>query len=126
MMTKSQKRGLFVVVTVFTLAALLWVESTNHIVGRWVASTIYDNHPNFLSCAELPSLSSVEQVMAQHQDVIQQIVDIRPDFIIARIDPSCPGKGILVIEYASHADRIQIEELIGDTFFGIPWKGMNT
>ena len=125
-MTKLQRIGVFIVVTVVILAALLWTESTNHIIGKWFTSTIYDNHPNFLSCAELPSLSSVEQVMAEHQDVIQQIVNIRPDFIIARIDPSCPGKGILVIEYASHADRIQIEELIGDTFFGIPWKGINT
>ncbi len=125
-MTKSYKGGGIVLGAMIILAALVWVESNNHLIGRWVASTLYDNHPNFLSCAELPSLSSVEQVMAEHQDVIQQIVNIRPDFIIARIDPSCPGKGILVIEYASHADRIQIEELIGDTFFGIPWKGINT
>lgn len=125
-MTRSQKRGLFVVVTVFILAALLWVESTNHILGRWIAGTLYDNHANFMSCAELPSLSSVEQAMSEHQDLIQQIVDIRPDFINITIDSSCRGKGILVIEYASHADRIQIEKLIGDTFFGIPWKGINT
>ncbi len=125
-MTKTYKGGGIVLGAMIILAALVWVESTNHLIGRWVASTLYDNHPSFLSCAELPPLSSVEKVMSEHQDVIQQIVDIRPDFINVSIDPSCPGKGILVIVYASHADRIQIEELIGDTFFGIPWKGINT
>lgn len=125
-MAKSTKGGRIILGVVILLAALLWAESTNHILGRWVASTIYDDHANFLSCAELPSLASVEQVMSEHQDLIRQIVAIRPELINVSIDPSCPGKGILVIEYASHADRMQIEALIGDTFFGIPWKGINT
>jgi hypothetical protein len=125
-MTKPQKRVLFVAVTAITIAALVWIEFDTHLIGRWFASTIYDNHANFLDCAELPSLSAVEQVVSEPQDLIQQIMDIRPDFINVTIDQSCPGKGILVIEYASHADRIQIEELIGDTFLGISWKGINT
>ena len=63
--------------------------------------------------------------MEEHKEVIQQIETIDPGFIMVYIDSSCPGKGSLVIEYPSHADRLQIEELIGDTFFGIPWKGIN-
>lgn len=124
-MTKSQKRGLFVVVTVFILAALLWVESTNHFVGRWIASTLYDNHASFMSCDELPDLSDVKSVMEQHNQVIEEIKNIDPENIEITIDNSCPGKGSLVIYYPSHHDRTQIEELLGDSFFGIPWEGIN-
>ena len=38
---------------------------------------------------------------------------------------TCPEKYFLVIEYPSHANREQIEALIGDTFFGVPWEGRN-
>ena len=124
-MTKSQKRGLFVVVTVFILASLLWVESTNHILGRWIAGTIYDNRAIFLSCDELPDLSDVKSIMEQHNQVIQEIKNIDPENIEITIDNSCPGKGSLVIYYPSHNDRTQIEELLGVSFFGIPYKGIN-
>ena len=124
-MTKSQKRGLFVVVTVFILAAFVWIEADAHLIGRWVASTIYDNRAIFISCDELPDLSDVKSVMAQHNQVIQEIKNIDPENIVITIDNSCPGKGSLVIYYPSHNDRTQIEKLLGDSFFGIPWKGIN-
>ncbi len=124
-MTKSQKRGLFVVVTVITIAALVWIEFDTHLIGRWVASTIYDNRANFLSCDELPDLSDVKSLMEQHNQLIQEIKNIDPENIEITIDNSCPGKGRLVIYYPSHNVRTQIEELLGDSFFGIPWKGIN-
>lgn len=124
-MTKSQKRGLFVVVTVITIAALIWIEFDTHLIGRWVANTIYDNRANFLSCDELPVLSEVKSVMEQHNQVIQEIKNIDSENIEITIDISCPGKGSLVIYYPSHNDRTQIEELLGDSFFGIPYAGIN-
>ena len=124
-MTKSQKRWLFVVVTVFILAALILAETTKHFLGRWIASTIYDNRAIFLSCDELPDLSDVKSVMEQHNQVIEEIKNIDPENIEITIDNSCPGKGSLIIYYPSHNDRTQIEELLGDSFFGIPWKGIN-
>jgi hypothetical protein len=113
------------VVTVFILAALILAETTKHFFGRWIASTIYDNRAIFLSCDELPDLSDVKSEMEQHNQVIQEIKNIDPENIEITIDNSCPGKGSLIIYYPSHNDRTQIEELLGDSFFGIPWKGIN-
>jgi hypothetical protein len=124
-MTKTRKQGWIVLAFLIILAALIWIESKAHPFGKWISSTVYDNRVHYSSCEELPSLSNVEQVMEDHHDVIQQIENIDPGFIRVYIDSSCPGKGSLVIEYPSHGDRVQIEALIGETFFGIPWKGVN-
>lgn len=98
---------------------------SKHFFGIWIASTIYDNRAIFLSCDELPDLSDVKSVMEQHNQVIEEIKNIDPENIEITIDNSCPGKGSLIIYYPSHNDRTQIEELLGDSFFGIPWKGIN-
>ena len=124
-MTKSQKIGLLVVVTVVIIGAIVWIESDIHLIGRWISSAVYDNRQNYLSCVELPALSEVKSVMEQHNLVIQEIKNIDPENIEITIDTSCPGKGSLVINYPSHNDRTQIEELLGDTFFGIPYAGIN-
>jgi hypothetical protein len=124
-MEKSRKIGLIIGGVVIVIVAFVIVELTTHVIGKWVNSTVYDNRVHYVSCEKLPALSEVESLMEEHQDVIQQIEDIHPGFTKVNVDSSCPGKGSLVIEYASHEDRTQIEALIGDTFFGVPWKGIN-
>ncbi len=79
--TKSHKRAFFVVVTVIIITALVWIELDTHLIGRWLASTIYDNRANFLSCDELPALSEVKSVMEQHNQVILEIKNINPENI---------------------------------------------
>lgn len=101
------------------------IEADTHFIQEIIAGVVYDNRINNLGCEELPPLSDVERIMEEHKEVIQQIEAIDPGFIIVYIDSSCPGKGSLVIEYPSHADRLRIQELIGNTFFGVPWKGIN-
>lgn len=125
-MTKSRKTGLILLAVMILIAVLVWVESATHPIGKWINSTVYDNRVLYTSCEKLPALSKVEQTIEEHKDLIQQIEAIHPGFIRIYIDSSCPGKGSLVIEYATHDDRLRIEELIGDTFWGIPWKGINT
>ncbi|MDP2966725.1 MAG: hypothetical protein Q8N39_11940, partial [Pelolinea sp.] len=73
----------------------------------------------------MPKVSEVEQIVEEHQEVIQEIENINPGFIKVYIDSFCPGRGSLVIEYPSHEDRLRIEEILGDTFFGVPYKGIN-
>lgn len=124
-MEKSRKTGLIIGGMVIVIVALVIVELTTHVIGKWVNSTVYDNRVHYVSCEKLPALSEVENLMAEHQDVIRQIEDIHPGVIRVYVSTPCPGKGSLVIEYASHEDRMQIEALIGDTFFGVPWKGIN-
>lgn len=109
------------------IGALVVVEVRTHFIEKWISDVLYDNKAPYLTCEEMPLLDDIEKTMAAHQDVLKQIEDIHPGIIRVYISDSdsCPGKGILVIEYASHNDRLQIEALIGETFFGIPWKGIN-
>jgi len=123
-MTKSRKIGLLLVVILIILVAVVWIEAETHFLQNYISSAVYDNKIIYL-CEELPPLSEVERIVEENKEVIRQVESIDPGFISVYIDSSCPGKGSLVIEYPSHADRLRIEELIGDTFFGVPWKGIN-
>ena len=126
-MNKSNQ-GRIIGITIFVLLSILAVaEIRTRFVQRWISDLVYDNRVPNLRCAELPPLTEVEQTVAAHQDVIKQIEAIQPGHVRAYVSgvSSCPDKGILVIEYASHSDRERIEALIGETFFGIPWKGLN-
>lgn len=103
------------------------VEHTTHFFSKTAASIVYDSRKHGVSCERLPPLSDVERIVEEHQEVIEEIRNINPGFIRVEIaSPSgCPEKGEIYIEYASHRDRVRIEELIGETFFGVPWRGIN-
>jgi hypothetical protein len=126
-MDKSNKVRIIGIAILIVLGFLVVAEIRTHFIQRWIASVVYDNRVPYMRCEELPSLTDVEQTMAAHQGVIEKIEAIHPEHIRVYVGSvsSCPIKGILVIEYASHDDREQIEALIGETFFDIPWKGLN-
>lgn len=117
--------GLLIVVVV--VVGSIGVEYTTHFFTKTVSSVVYDNRKHGVSCEGLPPLSEVERIVEEHQDVIEEIRKINPGFIRVEIGAParCPGKGDIYIEYASHKDRVRIEELIGGTFFGVPWRGVN-
>ncbi|MDN5366524.1 MAG: hypothetical protein HPY90_14175 [Syntrophothermus sp.] len=117
------KIGLLVMIIVIIVG--IGVEYKTHLF-KMIISGVYDNRLHGVSCEKLPTLSEVEQIVKEHQDLIREIENVNPGFIRVYIDSPCPGKGEIVIEYASHQDRLRIEELIGETFFGVPWKGINT
>lgn len=117
------KIGLLVMVVI--IIAGIGVEYKTQFFKKMIYSKLYDIRLHGVSSEDLPPLSEVERVVEEHQDVIKEIESINPGFIRVYIDSSYPGKGIIVIEYASNRDRLLIEELIGETFFGIPWKGIN-
>lgn len=126
-MNKSNKGRIIWIMILILLGILIVAEVRTHFIKKWISDVVYDNRVPYLRCEELPSLTDAEQTVAAHQDVIEQIEAIHPGHIRVYVssDSSCPEKGMLVIEYASHDDREQIEALIGETFFGIPWKGLN-
>ena len=118
------KIGLLVMVIVIAIG--IGFEYKTHFLKKTVADLVYDNRAHYLSCEELPTLSEVEQVVEEHQSLIREIENVNPGFIFVSISSPCPGKGEIVIEYPSHQDRLRIEELIGEeTFFGIPYRGIN-
>ena len=64
------------------------------------------------------------QVVEEHQDVTQEIEQVKPGYIGMEIDTfSCPGKADIVFWYGGHQDRVAIESIINDeTFFGVPYR----
>ncbi len=125
-MEKSNKRRIIWITVLIGLGLLILAEARTQFIKRWISDVVYDNRMPDLRCKELPALAEVEQMVATHQDVIEQIENVDSGYIDIAIDSSsCPGKGSLVILYPSHADREQIEALIGEAFFGVPWKGIN-
>ena len=118
------KTGLLVMAIVIAIG--IGFEYKTHFIKETVTDFIYDNREHYLSCDELPTLPEVEQVIEERQSLIREIEKVNPGLILVSINSPCPGKGEIVIEYPSHQDRLRIEELIGEeTFFGIPYRGIN-
>ncbi len=127
-MSKSIVRRLLLLLVGLTLAVVL-VEARWHVLQRFISSVVYDNHALVATCAELPERAEVERLVAEHRDTVAALEAIHPGWIqvrIADMGAACPGKSYLYIEYPSHQDRVRIEELLGNTFFSVPYKGVNT
>ena len=59
-------------------------------------------------------------------DVIHQIEQVNEGFVGVEIDHPCPDHADIIFRYASHNNRLSIEETIGDElFFGIPYRLQN-
>ncbi len=114
--------GILLVCTVATL-----VEAQLKIAHRIYDHFVLDNRNHYLSCQDLPLKIEVESAVEQHQEVIQQILEVAPGFVGVEVDTyTCSGKADLLIWYASHQQRLAIEKIIGgDTFFGIPYRLQN-
>ncbi len=75
-------------------------------------------------CEELPTVEYVEKVVSEHNDTWMQIAKISVGWV--SIDRTrCPGKADIVIYYAGETDRKKIKKLIGDDFFGVPYRLYN-
>lgn len=103
------------------------VEAQFKVLRRVYDDYVLDNQNHYLPCKDLPTKIEVERIVAQHQDIIQQIEQVAPGFVGVEIDSSaCEGKADLLIWYGSHQQRIAIEKIIGgNTFFGIPYRLRN-
>lgn len=120
-----KRRAIFLIsvvsVVLVACAGLLFVETRTKVVKRWVDDVIYDNRNHYLSCGQLPSVSEVEKIIREHQDVIHQIEEVNPGFVGVEINTCGEGNADITFWYGSHKDRVIIEQVIGsDTFFDVP------
>ena len=125
----KKRRVLILVVVVLLLACIgmLLIEILLHPLRRAYDNVILDNYNHYLPCSMLPAEEKVLQVVDEHRVEITAIEQIDPGSVGVEIDTgTCPGKGDLVIWYASHADRLAVEKMLkGDTFLGIPYRLQN-
>lgn len=118
--------GAWIVLSVICIG-ILFLESQTKIMRRWVDNILYDNRYHYLSCEQLPSISTVERILQKHQDTIRQIEAVNPGWVGVDVNACGAGQNAdLTFWYASHRDRIAIEQIIGsDTFFGVPYNLIN-
>lgn len=112
---------LFLTITLF-LVALAGAACT-----PTLSNAVSGNREHGLACEQLPAAAAVDQALAEHTDVAQQILAVNPGNTFLDVDrETCPGKADIVISFATVSDRQQIEAILGDdTFFGVPVRLMN-
>ena len=116
---------LIILITLFVVVIL--IETQTHAIRRIFDDFIYDNKNHYLPCKKLPTKDEIEKIIAEHQNVIKEIEAVNPGLVGVEIDTStCQDKADIIFWYASHENRLEIEEIIGDeTFFGIPYRLQN-
>jgi len=121
-----KRKALLLISAVFVLVVcvgILLIEIQTKVVRRWVDDVLYDNRNHYFPCEQLPSASEVERIIGERQDIIHQIEAVNPGFVEIEVNTCGEGNADITFWYASHKDRITIEQIIGsDTFFGVPYN----
>lgn len=79
------------------------------------------------SCNGLPPIEVVQQTIRLHADVARAVEDrSRGIWIEAATAKSCSGKGYIHVYYDTLETRRRIKDLLGNTFFGVPYIMQNT
>lgn len=78
-------------------------------------------------CSELPQLTEVEQLLNKHKEFIEKLERENPRLLLvdAYKTPFCVDKSIIKIEYGGDTACEPIRQLIGETFFGVPYVLIN-
>ena len=128
---KTMKREfrfiILLIILIILFVVVILIETQTHTIRRIFDDFIYDNENHYLPCEKLPTKDEVEKIIAEHQNVINEIEGVNPGLIGFEIDTAtCQGKADIIFWYASHENRLEIEEIIGnETFFGIPYRLQN-
>ncbi len=108
---------LLIVMLACTAATAISLSPNARLIG-WVVSDYSDRKG--LHCEQLPTAERVRQVLDEHQAEWRQV---RKHSDWVEVDTErCPGKADLAIYYPTDRDRTRIKRLIGESFFGIPYR----
>ena len=124
-MNKARKTiSILLLVSLVICLVIITVETRTKIARRFYDNFLLDNWNHYLPCAELPTEAEVRSIVQEHQDMILKIEQVHPGHVGVDVEQStCPEKADLVIWYASHQDRLEIEAILdSETFFGIPYR----
>ena len=123
-MNKPTKFMAIVLIVVVVCLGLFVVEAQTKVLRRAWDDSVLDNQNHYLPCDKLPTEAEVDRVVQEHQNIIEAIEKVNPGLVGVEIDSTtCPGRADLLIWYASHENRLEIEKIMGDdTFFGVPYR----
>ena len=89
-------------------------------------------------CEGFPSVEEVKQVLAEHNELVQQIEDVSPGHVFVHLT-TCPRGAFITIEYGGISEKMEIEKVLeaagakeegtGNVFwefFGVPYGWDNS
>jgi hypothetical protein len=119
-----------VIFLVFAAAASIYfLINARQVKIAW-AAVVLNRHEYYLACEGLPFYPQVQKAMSEHGDIVDKLKAAGAASVQAE-QINCPNydntmyfiKGDMLITYQTRSQRQAIEKLIGDNFFGIPYKG---
>lgn len=78
-----------------------------------------------IECVQMSSANVVKEVFLDHQDIVLAIEKIGGNVSVTPtiLNPNgCSGAAFFVIYYSNNEQRKTIKKMIGDTFFGNPYR----
>lgn len=76
-----------------------------------------------VDCEDLPTLNEVQNIVEKNRQTIAEIEKLNGWLTLD--SERCPGKADVTIYYSSITQRAQIREMLGKTFFGVPYQMRN-
>lgn len=119
----------FVIFAVLAIAAGIYFFATARKTKILWANIAYGNREHYISCSDLPFYSEVQKSLRQHGDLTNKIKNLGAESVSA-VEINCPSsvgsfaflKGDILISYRNRAQRNAIEQAVGETFFGMPYR----
>lgn len=129
-MDNQAKTILLILSSIILFIAVIFIyviSIEGNIITRTLDNVLYDNKKSYAKCEDLPTVEEARQILIDHDDVIKKITSI--DSVTVNVsdnNPNCPDKGLIVISYGGHDQRLEIEKIINDDkFFGFPYDLIN-
>ena len=135
--TNLQRIGLIVAV----LIVLLFCFTIATFGTTWgkiaYANIVLGNREHGVDYMELPTEEIVAEVLIQHQETVRQLESISPNAVFVGVGESntqiafpitslsCERHADVLINVDSYWERREVETILGDTFFGIPYRVYN-
>ncbi|MHA2075575.1 MAG: hypothetical protein ACW97X_13225 [Candidatus Hodarchaeales archaeon] len=92
-------------------------------VSFWIFNPILtiQQDSKWVPCDQKPSFNSAQQIFNSHQDTVEEIKNLNPEYVFVSLVEPCPGKGGIEIMYDTMNTRNKIKSLIGAKFLGVPY-----
>ena len=78
-------------------------------------------------CSQMPTIAEAEKILNDHQSKVAQIEKVNPGFVYVYVQESknCLGKGIILVSHSSEKDCELLKQVLGNSFYGVPYKIIN-
>lgn len=78
-------------------------------------------------CSQMPTIAEVEKILNDRKSKVDQIKKVNLGFVDVSVQASknCVGKGIILVSHPSEKDCNLLKQLLGNSFYGVPYKLIN-